>query len=104
MFESLVSRAAALREGAVSYLAADLDPAPKPPPGLEAVAQEWIAYVKWISIIAGILGLMACGIMMMIGRRNRSHLAGEGAAGIPWVLAGLSVVTLAAGIVTSIIS
>jgi hypothetical protein len=79
------------------------DPAPAPPPGLSSVASGWIAEVKWISIVAGILGLMACGIGMMIGRRNRSHLAGESAAGIPWVFAGLSTIVLAAGIVTAII-
>lgn len=81
----------------------NFDPAPAPPPGLAPVADQWIGYIKWIGIVAGIMGLMACGVMMMIGRRQRSHLAGEGAAGIPWVFAGLSVIALAAGIVTSIL-
>jgi hypothetical protein len=79
------------------------NPEPTAPPGLASVASGWIGEVKWIAIVAGILGLMACGIGMMIGRRNRSHLAGESIAGIPWVFAGLSTVVLAAGIVTAII-
>lgn len=80
-----------------------LDPNPAPPPGLSEVASTWIGYTKWIAIVAGILGLMVCGIMMMIGRRNRSIIAGEGAAGIVWVVAGLSLVSLSAGVVTALL-
>jgi len=47
---------------------------------------------------------MFCGIMMMIGRRNRSQLAAEGASGIPWVIGGLSVVSLAAGITSAVLT
>jgi hypothetical protein len=41
---------------------------------------------------------------MAIGRRNRSYLAGEGAAGIPWVFGGLLVVSLATQIVQSVLT
>ena len=75
------------------------NPAPRAPDGLAELANDWIAYFKWAGMVAGALGLMACGIMMAIGRRNRSHLAGEGASGILWVLAGLSTVTLAVTVV-----
>jgi Transglycosylase SLT domain len=34
-----------------------------------------------------------------IGRRNRSNLAADGATGIPWVLAGLTLIALSSGIV-----
>ncbi|WP_326655672.1 hypothetical protein [Streptomyces sp. NBC_01750] len=88
------------------------DPKPKPPawdappaspPGMETVMPEWIGWAKYFAIGAGILGLIACGIMMMVGRRNRSHLSAEGANGLLWVLGGLSVVTLAAGVVPGIV-
>jgi hypothetical protein len=79
------------------------DHAPSTPPGMETVFPEWIGWAKWIAIGLGILGLMACGIMMMIGRRNRSHLSAEGANGLLWVMGGLSVVSLAAGVVPSVI-
>lgn len=44
-------------------------------------------------------GLIACGAMMAIGRRNRSNLAADGAAGILWVLADLTLIALSSGIV-----
>lgn len=37
--------------------------------------------------------------MMAIGRRNRAHLAAEGANGILWTVAGVSLAMLAAGVV-----
>jgi hypothetical protein len=79
------------------------DPDPKTPKGLEGLMPKWIGWAKWVSIGVGILGLVACGIMMMIGRRNRSHLAAEGAAGLLWVVAGISVVALAGGTVPAMI-
>ena len=42
---------------------------------------------------------MIIGIMMVAGRRNRSSMAADGASGIPWVLGGLSIISLAGGIV-----
>ncbi|EXU86571.1 hypothetical protein [Streptomyces noursei] len=79
------------------------DAPPSAPPGMETVFPEWIGWGKWIAIGLGILGLIACGIMMMIGRRNRSHLSAEGANGLLWVMGGLSVVSLAAGVVPAVI-
>ena len=84
--------------------AGDLNPAACAPPGLDAIGSQWIAWVKWAGVVGGVMGLMACGIMMAVGRRNRSHLAGEGASGIPWTLAGLTIIALASGVVTSIVS
>ena len=79
------------------------NPGPAPPPGAEALGNDLIAWLKWIALIAGVLGLVACGIMMMIGRRNRSSMAADGAAGIPWAIGGLMVVSLAATIVGAIV-
>ncbi|MEK8106571.1 hypothetical protein NKG94_17435 [Micromonospora sp. M12] len=44
--------------------------------------------MKWILIVAGVGGLLVCGIMMAVGRRNRSAFAADGAAGIPWCWPG----------------
>ncbi|MFC9298491.1 hypothetical protein ACFTWH_28015 [Streptomyces sp. NPDC057011] len=77
---------------------------PASPPGMDTIMPKWVGWAKYFAIGAGILGIIACGIMMMVGRRNRSHLAAEGANGLLWVLGGLSVVTLAAGVVPSIVT
>ncbi|GAA2105659.1 hypothetical protein GCM10009801_81870 [Streptomyces albiaxialis] len=81
----------------------DWDKGPEAPPGMENVLPEWVGWGKWFAIGAGILGLIACGIMMMVGRRNRGHMSAEGAVGALWVIAGLSVVALAAGVVPAVI-
>jgi hypothetical protein len=61
-----------------------------------------LGWLKWGGLVAGLVGLMICGIMMAVGRRNRHALAADGAAGIPWVLGGLSVIVLAAGVVGAV--
>ena len=66
-----------------------------PSPGSSSLLAWW----KWGALIAGIFGLIGCGAMMAIGRRNRSSLAADGATGIPWVLAGLTLIALSSGIV-----
>ncbi|MCI0689926.1 MAG: hypothetical protein L0Y54_22215 [Sporichthyaceae bacterium] len=76
------------------------NPAPEAPPGLEALGSDLIAWTKWAALIAGVVGLIVCGIMMIIGRRNRSGLAVEGAIGIAWAISGLLVVG-AAGLLVS---
>ncbi len=76
-------------------------PNPKPvaPPGLSRRVGALLGWWKWGSLVAGVFGLIACGAMMAVGRRNRSTLAADGAAGIPWVLAGLTLIALSSGIV-----
>jgi hypothetical protein len=76
-----------------------LNPAPLPPPGLSADVNTLLGWWKWVALTAGIFGLVGCGAMMAIGRRSRSALAADGATGIPWVLAGLTLIVLASGIV-----
>lgn len=84
----------------VSGLAAGVpDPAPVAPPGLAGDMNTLLAWWKWGALVAGVFGLIACGAMMAIGRRNRSSLAADGATGIPWVLAGLTLIALSSGIV-----
>jgi hypothetical protein len=79
------------------------NPGAKVPPGLGNTLENWIAYAKYIAMIAGAIGIIICGIMMMIGRTNRHHMAANGASGLVWVIAGLSVTSLAVGITTSIL-
>lgn len=78
------------------------NPAPAAPPGLEAAADTLLAWMKWGGLVAGVAGLIICALMMMIGRRNRSATAADGAAGIPWVLGGLTVIAFSAGLVGAV--
>jgi len=66
------------------------NPAPAAPAGLDELGNLFISWMKWILRVGGLGGLLACGIMMAVGRRNRSSFAADGAAGIPWVLGGLT--------------
>jgi hypothetical protein len=50
------------------------------------------------------VGLVICGVMMAVGRRNRSSISADGAAGIPWVLGGLTVISFSAAIVGAVLS
>ncbi len=74
------------------------NPAPEAPPGMEAVATTFLGWGKWVLLVAGVLGFFISAGMMIIGRRNRSQTAVDGAAGVPWVLAGLALTSLASGI------
>jgi hypothetical protein len=82
-------------------LVPDVDPVA--PGGLAELGTTLISWLMWVAMIAGFGGLLWCGIMMAIGRRNRSAMAADGATGIPWVIAGLSTVAFAAGIVAMVI-
>lgn len=80
------------------------NPPPQAPPGLEEAASTFIGWMKWGGVIAGVLGLFISSVMMMVGRRNRSTTAVDGASGIPWVFAGLTVMSFATAIVGQVIS
>lgn len=80
------------------------NPAPTPPPGLDTAADTFLGWMKWGGLIAGILGLFISAIMMMVGRRNRSTTAVDGATGIPWVLGGLTVMSFASAIVGQVLT
>ena len=76
------------------------DPAPAAPPGqFSADVSKLLAWWKWVALIAGVFGLIGCGAMMAIGRRGRSSMSVDAAVGVPWVLAGLTLIVTAAGIV-----
>ncbi|MBE1580487.1 hypothetical protein ACFORH_38920 [Amycolatopsis roodepoortensis] len=77
----------------------DLDPPPSMPPGLENFGSDVVSWVKGLGILSVIVGLAICGIMMALGRRNRSEMAAQGAIGIPWVIGAALIITGAAAIV-----
>jgi hypothetical protein len=79
------------------------DVEPVAPAGLDTLGTTLIGWLMWIVMIAGFGGLLWCGIMMAIGRRNRSAMAADGATGIPWVVAGLSTVAFGAALVGMVI-
>jgi hypothetical protein len=79
------------------------NPAPVAPPGLDGPANLLLGWLKWVGLIAGVVGLGTCAIMMILGRRNRSNMAVDGASGIPWVLGGLSLISLASGLVGAVL-
>ena len=89
---------------ASTVLAAVPNPGPVAPPGMAGPASQFISWMKWVGIVAGVVGFGMCALMMILGRRNRSNMAVDGATGIPWVLGGLSVMSLAAGIVGALVT
>ncbi|MEV6922953.1 hypothetical protein AB0M46_00365 [Dactylosporangium sp. NPDC051485] len=83
--------------------AVDLDPTSQPIPGLGVLVTKLLGWAKWALIVAGILGMFICAGMMIMGRRNRSSTAVDGATGIPWVLGGLTLGAVAATIVGAVL-
>ena len=75
------------------------NPGPTPIPGLGPVADMFLGWAKWTLLVGGVLGMFVCGGMMILGRRNRSSTAVDGATGIPWVLGGLTLAAIGAGVV-----
>ena len=81
----------------------NLNPDPVAPPGLDLVGTTFLSWVKWILRISGVGGLLVCGIMMTVGRRQRSAFAADGAAGIPWVLGGLTLGAVASIVASAVL-
>jgi len=86
-----------------AQILAQPNPDPVAPPGMDDVAEQFLGWGKWILLIAGVLGMFICAGMMIIGRRNRSATAVDGAAGVPWVLGGLFLAAVAASIVGAVL-
>lgn len=69
------------------------------PPGLGDFANQILGWLKWGVLFSGVLGLLVCAVMIIIGRRNRSATAYEGLVGSAWILGGLALASVAAVIV-----
>jgi hypothetical protein len=72
------------------------DPPPKAPPGIGALAEELIGWLKWGALVAGVIGMLICAGMIVVGRRRRGRLAHDGLIGSAWVLGGLALASTAA--------
>lgn len=76
------------------------DPDPAPPPGVvNDAANTFLAWMKWGGLVGAIGALIAAGIMMAVGRRNRNNMAVEGAMSLPWVVGGLALIFGASSLV-----
>ncbi|ATY17214.1 hypothetical protein CU254_41680 (plasmid) [Amycolatopsis sp. AA4] len=76
------------------------DPKPHAPPGkLSEAASTMVAWMKWGGLVGAVAALVAAGIMMAVGRRNRNNMAVEGAMALPWVVGGLALILGATSIV-----
>lgn len=92
-----------LLDAAQQILAQPPNPDPVAPPGMAEVAEQFLGWGKWVLLIAGVIGMFLCAGMMIIGRRNRSATAVDGAAGVPWVLGGLFLAAVSASIVGAVL-
>jgi hypothetical protein len=69
------------------------DPNPQAPDGkLTSAIEKLLGWMKWGGLVGAVAALIAAGIMMVVGRRNRNQMAVEGAMSIPWVVGGLALV------------
>lgn len=76
------------------------DPAPAAPPGkLLDATNMLLAWMKWGGLVGAVGALIAAGIMMAVGRRNRNNMAIEGAISLPWVVGGLAMILGSASLV-----
>jgi hypothetical protein len=75
------------------------NPPVQAPPGLSGPVNTILGWGKWGVLVCGVAGLLICGGKMAIGHRNRAAFAADGATGVPWVLAGLSLAAVASAIV-----
>lgn len=79
------------------------DGEPALPDGVGEFFSQLIGWAKGSVLALGVLGMIACGAMMIVGRRHRSATAVEGAAGIPWVLGGIFLASTAATLVGAVV-
>lgn len=80
-------------------------PVPDPPPSvpvpeLETLANLIIGGMKWFGLVAGVVGILICAMMIMVGRRNRNQVASDGLSGIVWVIGGLALLSLGGSFVS----
>jgi hypothetical protein len=79
-----------------------LDHKAAPPDGFAEKAAELIGWLKWGVLAAGVVGLLICAMMIVLGRRNRNQMAFEGLIGGAWVLGGLLIASVAATLVGTV--
>jgi hypothetical protein len=82
-----------------------LPPAPPiaPPGKLADAANTLLGWMKWGGLVGAVGALVAAGITMAVGRRNRNNMAVDGAMSMPWVIGGLALILGAGSIVSWVI-
>lgn len=75
------------------------NPPPQAPPGIGELADQVIGWLKWGVLAAGMVGILVCAGMIIVGRRRHGGLAREGLIGSVWVLGGLALASVAAVLV-----
>lgn len=99
----LITQVAHLAQNMSGAVLAAPEPGIQAPPGMGVKTDLLLSWLKWGGTIGGVAGFMIAGIMMAVGRRNRSTMAADAASGLPWILGGLSVVALAGGLVGAVL-
>ncbi|TKG61513.1 hypothetical protein [Prauserella endophytica] len=84
---------------ATAFLAQPPNPGPQPPPGLENFGNSLISWIKWGVLVAGMVGILASAIMVIVGRRGRNEVAVQGFMGVGYGLVGLAIASVAAVLV-----
>lgn len=69
------------------------------PPGLATLTNTVIGWIKWGVLAAGVIGILICAGMIILGRRHHNQMAIEGMIGGAWVLGGLAMASVAAVLV-----
>lgn len=74
-----------------------------PPPGLETYAEMWIGWGYWVAGLVAFFGLVAAGVMMMIGKLgSRSAVSADGLRHGVAVVFGVCLVIMATSILTGL--
>jgi hypothetical protein len=69
---------------------------PAAPADVDTLAAQILAWLHWGALLAGVIGLLACVAMVVVGHRRRVGLAQDGVVGSLWVLTGLTLASLSA--------
>lgn len=64
---------------------------------LGSFGSTFIGWMKWIVLVGGVIGLIVCAAMLVVGRRNRNAVAQDGIVGGVWVIGGISMCAIAFG-------
>lgn len=74
-----------------------------PPPGLETYAEMWIGWGYWVAGLVAFFGLVAAGVMMMIGKLgSRSAVSADGLRHGVAVVFGVCLVIMATSVLTGL--
>ncbi|MEY9210579.1 hypothetical protein NI17_024180 (plasmid) [Thermobifida halotolerans] len=73
------------------------------PPGLDEYATTWIGWAYWIAALVAFFGLVASGIMLMVGKlASRSATSADGLRHAVSVIFGACLVVMATSIVAGL--